>query len=89
MFETLNTIDGLSAIPSDGTFYSFPDARDAIAKLGCDNDIAFAEVLLDKAGVAIVPGSAFGAEGHFRLSFATSKENLVAALGRIAEVLKG
>ena len=89
VFETLNTIDGLSAIPSDGTFYSFPDARDAIAKLGCDNDIAFAEVLLDKAGVAIVPGSAFGAEGHFRLSFATSKENLVAALGRIAEVLKG
>ena len=52
------------------------------------NDIAFSEYLLENAGVAIVPGSAFGCEGYMRLSFATSLENLQQALGRIKNLLK-
>ena len=86
VFKTLNKIEGMFVIQSDGTFYSFPGCRTAMAKLGCADDVALAELLLNEAGVAVVPGSAFGAEGHFRLSFATSKENLVTALARIADV---
>ncbi|MEK7771346.1 MAG: aminotransferase class I/II-fold pyridoxal phosphate-dependent enzyme, partial [Pseudomonadota bacterium] len=52
------------------------------------NDIAFSEYLLENAGVAVVPGSAFGCEGYMRLSFATSMENLKQALSRIKNLLK-
>ena len=47
-----------------------------------------AEYILDKAGVALVPGSAFGAEGHLRLSYATSMEQLKKGLDRIEEFVK-
>jgi len=85
--DTLNTIPGLHAVPSGGSFYAFPDARVAIKRLGCENDTALGEYLLEKAGVAIVPGSAFGAEGYIRLSFATSMGNLRKALERIGKAL--
>ena len=52
-----------------------------------NNDIGLCEYLLDKANVAVVPGSAFGAEGYFRLSFATSMENLVEAISRIKKAV--
>jgi aspartate aminotransferase len=76
-----------------GAFYAFPDARGAIANLHKKGlikettDIALSEYLLAEAGVAVVPGSAFGSEGYMRLSFATSMENLVSALQRIAKAL--
>jgi aspartate aminotransferase len=57
-----------------------------INRLGLENDAALASHLLDKVGVAVVPGSAFGLEGHIRISFATSMANLENALGRIASV---
>jgi aspartate aminotransferase len=50
-------------------------------------DIALSEYLLVEAGVAVVPGSAFGSEGYIRLSFATSMDNLVEALKRIKKAL--
>ena len=86
--EALNKIEGVSCIPSDGTFYSFPNVEAAIARMdGIENDTQLAELLLDKAGVALVPGSAFGLEGHVRISFATSMENLQNAIQRIADTL--
>ncbi|GAB1232094.1 pyridoxal phosphate-dependent aminotransferase [Ferrigenium sp. UT4] len=89
----LNRIPGLSCLKAGGAFYAFPDARQAIASLHAKGilkeatDLAFSEYLLVQAGVAVVPGSAFGSEGYVRLSFATSMENLKAALERIAKAL--
>jgi len=79
----LNEIDGVECLPTDGTFYVFPNVEKLIARLGMKNDLEFAEFLLVKAGVALVPGSAFGAEGHIRISIATSMENLTQAIARI------
>ena len=92
--ENINSINGLSCIPAEGAFYAFPYAQDAIDRLfkaniiSKNNDIGLCEYLLDKANVAVVPGSAFGAEGYFRLSFATSMENLVEAISRIKKALE-
>jgi len=89
----LNKIPGLSCIMAGGAFYAFPDARVAIATLHRKgvitdaSDIALSEYLLVKAGVAVVPGSAFGSCGYLRLSFATSMENLSKALERIKQAL--
>ena len=89
----LNKIPGLPCLMAGGAFYAFPDARGAIAKLHQQGkikettDIALSEYLLAEAGVAVVPGSAFGSEGYIRLSFATSMDNLRAALERIAKAL--
>ncbi|HEX7031269.1 MAG TPA: pyridoxal phosphate-dependent aminotransferase [Gammaproteobacteria bacterium] len=85
--NALNNIAGLEVVPSDGTFYSFPNCEAAMRELGLESDVAFAEHLLTEAGVAIVPGSAFGAPGHFRISFATSLANLEKAIERFEKVL--
>ncbi len=84
----LNTIDGIACLPTDGTFYVFPNVEKLIQKLdGVDDDLQFAEFLIEKAGVALVPGSAFGAPGHIRLSIATSMSNLENALSRIKQAV--
>jgi aspartate aminotransferase len=84
----LNSIKGVRCLPSDGTFYAFPDMSDAISNSGAfENDVAFAESVLEKVGVAMVPGSAFGAEGHMRLSFATDMGSLKEALSRLKNLL--
>ena len=86
--DGLNAIDGIECLPSQGTFYSFPsfqaiiDQRDDIA-----DDLQLAEFLIEKAGVAMVPGSAFGAPGHMRISFATSMAQLQSALEQIRQAL--
>ncbi len=83
----LNRIDGFQCLPSQGAFYAFPCVQDAISKLTeIDNDIQFSEHLLEKAGVAVVPGSAFGAPGYIRLSFATSMGQLEQAVERIGRL---
>ena len=88
VYESLSALPGVTAVPADGTFYSFPSFQGAIDSMdGIDNDIAFAEYLLNEGGVALVPGSAFGAEGCMRLSFATSMTNLEKALDRIGKIL--
>ena len=68
-------IPGISCLPGAGTFYAFADVTGACARSGCKDDGAFAEYLLVEAGVAVVPGSGFGAPGHIRLSFACSMED--------------
>jgi len=86
----LNKISGVECLPSQGTFYAFPNVRAVIDALdGVTDDVEFAEFLLEHAGVALVPGSAFGAAGHIRLSFATGMASLEDALGRISDLLKG
>ena len=92
--ENINYIKGLSCIPAEGAFYAFPYAQDAINNLyktntiSKNNDVSLCEYLLEKANVAVVPGSAFGADGYFRLSFATSMENLVEAISRIKKAIE-
>jgi aspartate aminotransferase len=92
--NALNAIPGVRCLESGGAFYAFPDVRVAINKLHANgtineaSDIAISEYLLEKAGVAVVPGSAFGSEGYIRLSFATSMQNLEKALERIGNALR-
>jgi len=80
----LNTIPGFHCLPSLGTFYAFPLVQEAISRLaGINNDVELAAYILDKIEVALVPGSAFGAEAYLRLSYATSMEQLNTALDRL------
>ncbi|MCH2669762.1 MAG: aminotransferase class I/II-fold pyridoxal phosphate-dependent enzyme, partial [Gammaproteobacteria bacterium] len=69
--------------PCEGTFYAFPNIDDALNQLNYKNDMEFCEKLLEKQGVALVPGVAFGSPGHIRLSFAASLPTLKKALDRI------
>jgi aspartate aminotransferase len=83
----LNTLPGVSCLPGAGTFYAFADVRGAMRTLGLRDDNAFSEYLLNKAGVAVVAGSGFGAPGHMRLSFACSKQLLEKAIERMRAAL--
>ena len=90
LVAALNAIPHIQCRESEGTFYSFPriqdfiDSRDDLA-----NDIDVANLLLEQVGVALVPGSAFGADGYMRISFATGMENLEKAVERIGRVFAG
>ncbi|MEL5847907.1 MAG: pyridoxal phosphate-dependent aminotransferase [Candidatus Igneacidithiobacillus chanchocoensis] len=88
VYDRLRALPGVQVLPSDGTFYSFPGFQEVMQRKGISNDLALAERLLE-AGVAVVPGSAFGSPGHLRLSFATSEENLTRALDRISRFVTG
>ncbi len=82
--KSLNNIKGLSCLKPEGAFYVFPNCKKLLGKktkLKTDKD--FVEKLLDKAEVAVVQGSAFGLDGYFRISYATSMENLKKAMKRI------
>lgn len=81
----LSKIPGLKVRAGDGTFYTFPNIEGLMAAVGVNTDIELCEKLLSEANVALVPGSAFGAPGHFRLSFAASREVLSEAVQRIAK----
>ena len=81
--SALNDIPGFTCRPGEGTFYAFPRVAGALGALGMDDDVRFVEFLLNEADVACVPGSAFGAPGYIRLSFACSMAELEEALGRI------
>ncbi len=83
----LNDIDGFECRPSDGTFYAFPRIEGAIKSMNLTSDAEFVELLLNEADVACVPGTAFGAPGYMRLSFACSMEMLEEAINRIKPVL--
>ncbi len=91
--DRFNSMRGLKCLKAGGAFYAFPDAREAIknlhaaGKISAATDMALSEYLLEQVGVAVVPGSAFGAEGYFRISFATSMDNLTKALDRIEQAL--
>ena len=83
----LNDIDGFECRPGEGTFYAFPRVSDAMQRLNLTNDTDLVGLLINEADVACVPGSAFGAEGYMRLSFACSLETLDEAINRVKRVL--
>jgi aspartate aminotransferase len=83
----LNDIPGISCLYGAGTFYAFANVEGAMQALGIKEDTDFTEYLLMQAGVAVVPGSGFGAPGHIRISFACSMQTLEDALGRIRRAL--
>jgi len=85
----LNKMKGISCNASDGTFYAFPNISQLIANTkGVTNDVEFADYVLQKVKLALVPGSAFGNEGYARLSFATGMNVLKEALDRLESVTK-
>jgi len=83
----LNAIPGVSCLPGAGTFYAFAHVEGAMRALGIKDDNEFAEYLLVHAGVAVVPGSGFGAPNHMRLSFACSMQTLEEAVRRIGAAI--
>ncbi|MFQ5644821.1 MAG: pyridoxal phosphate-dependent aminotransferase [Thiogranum sp.] len=90
VLQMLNTFPDVRCTAADGTFYSFPDFSRVIERLdGINDDVELAEFFLQKAGVALVPGSAFGAPGYVRISFATSMAILEDALGRLKKAIGG
>ena len=86
--EALNSLDGFNAVPGTGAFYLFPNINGAIESLGMKDDLEFSEYLLENAGVAVVPGTAFGAKGYIRISYATSMVALEEAISRIKKALE-
>lgn len=85
LIPALNEIPGVYCKPADGAFYAFPNVQAWIKRLALKNDVEFAEFLLADARVATVPGSAFGAPGYIRLSFATSLDNLQKSIKRLQD----
>ncbi len=82
--KSLNSINGLSCLKPSGAFYVFPNCKKLLGdKTKLKTDKEFVEKLLEKAEVAVVQGSAFGVDGYFRISYATSMNNLKKALDRI------
>lgn len=79
----LAALPGVSCRPGEGTFYAFADIGAAMQTHGFHDDVAFCDALLERVGVAVVPGSGFGAPGHVRLSFATDMPSLERALERL------
>ena len=90
--ERLNSINGISCLKPQGAFYVFPDVSQIIGKTFkgqlVKDSVSLSEILLAEANVAVVSGSAFGADGYLRLSYATSMENILKGLDRIAEFVK-
>ena len=83
--NALNNIDGIECPSSYGAFYSFPKVQGLIDRLGLKDDLELTAYCLEKLNIALVPGSAFGAPGYIRLSFATSMENIENAVKRLSE----
>ena len=82
--QSLNNIDGINCLTPEGAFYVFPSCKGLLnKKTGLKTDTEFVQKLLEKSNVAVVQGSAFGLDGYFRISYATSMKNLQKALSRI------
>jgi aspartate aminotransferase len=93
MYELLTAIPGIECVEPQGAFYCFPSFEAflgrEIAGRVANTTLELADVMLDEARVAVVPGEAFGAPGYARLSFATSDEDIVEGIQRIAKLLAG
>ncbi len=92
LINELNSMNGITCRVPEGAFYVFPSCKGVIGKVDesnnkISNDEEFTTSLLEQAGVAVVQGSAFGLEGYFRISYATSDENLKNACVRMREFL--
>ena len=92
IMKRLDGIPGLTYVEPEGAFYIFPNFSSFMGKTikgrQIKGSLDLAEMLLNEAKVAVVPGIAFGTDNHFRLSYATSMANIDKGLDRIAEVLK-
>ena len=86
LVDSLNAIDGIECPRSGGAFYSFPKVQGLIERLGLKDDVEFSTYCLEKLSLAVVPGSAFGAPGYVRLSFATSMDNIKLSVEKLASV---
>jgi aspartate aminotransferase len=86
--DGVRRLPGFECVPADGTFYLLPNVEGATRATGLATDVELCEQLLDEAGVALVPGTAFGAPGHIRFSFAASMSTLEAALTRLEQFLR-
>ncbi len=84
MVQALNGISGIECLPAEGAFYLFPKVTGLIDQLELEDDLELAEFLLERAEIAVVPGSAFGMPGHVRLSIATGLEDLKTAVARLS-----
>jgi aspartate aminotransferase len=93
MVEKLNEIPEVKCLLPKGAFYAFPNVKELIRQANLKDDFALADYLLEKAKIAVVPGSAFGMPGYLRLSYATSMENIKEGLNRfktaVEELLNG
>jgi aspartate/methionine/tyrosine aminotransferase len=91
MWRMLTEIDGVSIPEPKGAFYAYPSVKALLGRTIAGRSIGssteLAEVLLDEAGVAVVPGEAFGTPGYFRLSYALGDDDLVEGVSRIQKVL--
>jgi aspartate aminotransferase len=85
--DALNDIEGFECRKTDGAFYAFPRITGALTKQGLAGDTEFVAWLLSEADVAMVPGSAFGAPGYVRISFACSLDTLKEAVARIHKAM--
>lgn len=85
--HALNQLSGVRCQEAQGAFYAFPEISESRKKLGLKNDLEYAEFLLEKAEIAVVPGSAFGCEDTIRLSYATSMEVLEETIKRLQKIL--
>ena len=88
MYDALNEMNGFNTAAGTGAFYLFPEVSSVIKSQGFADDIEFSSFLIDQANVAVIPGSAFGAEGCIRISYATSMELLKESISRIKSSLE-
>lgn len=86
MYRLVSEIDGVSCVEPEGAFYVFPDVSKAIEGRW-PSAAAFAEAVIDEAGVAIVPGESFGAPGYVRLSYALGEQEISEGVKRITALL--
>lgn len=89
VIDRLRQIPGVTVNVPQGAFYAYPNIGVALGKNGIDTSMQFAEQLLDKAHVALVPGEAFGTDNHVRISYATSMEELTRGLDRLHKFIAG
>ena len=87
MCEALNQIEGFKTSPGTGAFYLLPEVKQILEKKGFSDDVEFSSFLIEEANVAVIPGSAFGARGYIRVSYATSIELLEESIRRIKNSL--
>lgn len=87
MWQRLNGIKGITCVQPTGAFYAFPNVVEACKLLGCKGSLDLSALVLEKAHVALVPGSAFGCDANVRLSFATSMEQIQKGLDRLEGLL--
>lgn len=85
--DGLNKIKGITCLRPDGAFYVYPEIKPLIKAAGLSSCTEFSEWLLEKVGVAVVPGDAFGLGGYMRISYATDEATLKDALARIEKAV--